>query len=311
MSLDLELDDAQLAVRDAVARFCAESHSHADLRDAFTRDRWRELAALGVLALATPEGDGGAGEAVAAMEALGAAVFPGPLAATLLAGQLLPAAERRALVEGETLVSLGHPPLMPFAPEADLFLAVDGEGFRRCEPRGPVTAVDTLGGERWGRVELALGEALGPPEPARTVHDLALAAYLGGAGGALLDAAAEHARTRTQFGRAIGEFQAVAHPLADVAMGLDAARTLVRRAAWAFDTGSTDALRAASSARLSARAAALEAAHVGHQVFGAQGITTEGAVFRLSRRIRQLASQPAVSEAAHERLLAPYLGASA
>ena len=50
-----------------------------------TEALWRELAALGVLALATPEGDGGALELVAALEALGDGVFPGPLPATFFA----------------------------------------------------------------------------------------------------------------------------------------------------------------------------------------------------------------------------------
>jgi len=289
--LDLAPDDGQQAIHDALTRFCTEQLAEDE---GFTRARWRELAELGVLALATPEGDGGAAELVLALDALGSAAFPGPLAATFLAGAVLPPSERTALCAGEVLVSVGAPPLMPWAPQADLFLAVDGTQLWRALPTGDVEAVDTLGGEPWGRVALARSEALNPGPRAFALHDLALAAQLAAHGDALLDAATEHARTRVQFGRTLGEFQAVAHPLANARMRLDGARTLARAAACAWDDDADPARTRtwASAARASARGAALEAAHVGHQTFGALGITLEGPAFRLSRRIRQLASQP-------------------
>jgi hypothetical protein len=60
----------------------------------------------------------------------------------------------------------------------------------------------------------------------------------------------------------------------------------------------------AAAARLSARRAALDAAHTCHQLFGAVGITLEGPVFHISRRLRQLASQPPGESAARASLLA-------
>src|SRR5947199_286549 len=83
-------------------------------------------------------------------------------------------------------------------------------------PRGVVERVAVLGAEPWGRADVVL-DAPYPAAAARgalAAGDVARAAYLAGAADALLAAAADHARTRTQFGRAIGEFQAVAHPLA-------------------------------------------------------------------------------------------------
>ena len=92
-------------------------------------DRWRalwsELAELGVMAACTPDGEGGALEICAAMESLGAAVFPGPLPATFLAGQVLDGDERSKVVTGEWKVSLGTPPLMPWPDEAQIFLEID------------------------------------------------------------------------------------------------------------------------------------------------------------------------------------------
>jgi alkylation response protein AidB-like acyl-CoA dehydrogenase len=308
LSVDLAFDDAQQAIHDAVARFCAERGAEP-AHPEFSLASWRELAGLGVLALTTPEGEGGAAECVAALEALGAAAFPGPLAESFLATAVLPEAERRRVADGEVIVCVGTPPLMPFAPQAQLFLAVEGERLWRATPTGEVEPVETLGGEPWGRVALERQAELSPCPAAFALFDLAEAALLAAHGAALLDGATEHARTRRQFGRAIGEFQAVAHPLADASIRLAAARTLARAAACAFDSASAtrDTRRLAAAARASARGAALESAHVAHQTFGALGITVEGPAFRISRRIRQRAAQPtgAAARAACDALLGP------
>jgi alkylation response protein AidB-like acyl-CoA dehydrogenase len=307
LSLDLALDDAQQAIADAVAKFCAERCPESVVRETagtLPRALWRELAELGVLALATPEGDGGARELVAALESLGAAVFPGPLAATFLATQLLDGKDRTRVAQGEWIVSLGAPPLLPFAPVADCFIAIVGEAVHRAQPRGAIAAVETLGGEPWGRGELELGASLAASPRAWALHDIAFAAYAAAAGGALVGATAAHARTRQQFGRAIGEFQAVAHPLADAHVRLDSSATLARIAAHAWDEGAADVRARAAAARLSATRAALDAAYTAHQVFGALGITLEGPVFHVSRRIRQLATQPPSADGARDALLA-------
>jgi len=292
LSLDLAFDDAQQAIHDAVAHFCAAGGRSAEAD--FSPARWRELGALGVLALTTPEGEGGAAELVAALEALGAAGFPGPLAASFLAVSVLTAAERARIGDGEAIVSVGAPPLMPWAPHASLFLIAERDALWHATPRGPVEPVATLGGEPWGRLQLERGAALGSAPQAFALFDLSQAALLAAHGQSLLDAACDHARTRVQFGRTIGEFQAVAHPLADASMRLAGARTLARAAACAFDEarGATPTRTLAAAARTSARGAALASAHVAHQTFGALGITLEGPAFRWSRRIRQLASQP-------------------
>jgi hypothetical protein len=304
--LDLAFDDAQQAIAASLRSFCAERCTEEVVRRSagrFPAELWKELAALGVLALVTPEGDGGACELVAAVEPLGRAVFPGPLAHTFLATQLLGLEERRALASGAAVVSVGTPPLMPWAPAAQLWIELEGGRAFRARPAGPVVAVETLGGEPWGRVALARGEELAGTERALAVYEIALAAYLAAAGMGLVEATAEHARTRRQFGKAIGEFQAVAHPLAECWIRLSAAETLARAAAFRFDAGEPEARATAAAARVSARRAAVEAAHVCHQLFGAVGITLEGPVFHRSRRIRQLASQAPDEAPGREALL--------
>lgn len=60
--------------------------------------------------------------------------------------------------------------------------------------------------------------------------------YIGSARSAVDDALA-YARERRQFGRPIGQFQALAHMLADMATELEAGRWLTRMAAWRYDRG--------------------------------------------------------------------------
>ena len=64
---------------------------------------------------------------------------------------------------------------------------------------------------------------------------IALCADAVGGFRAVVDAAAEHARTRRQFGRAIGSFQAIKHKLADLWIQFEAAQTATRRAVASAD----------------------------------------------------------------------------
>ena len=66
---------------------------------------------------------------------------------------------------------------------------------------------------------------------------LCLSAARTGAATAAFDYALEYAKTRKQFGRPIGKFQAISHKLADMKMMLDISRTLVYRFAWLMSEG--------------------------------------------------------------------------
>ena len=310
--LDLAFDDAQEAIGSTLRQFCADRLPEEVVKarvGGLPREIWRELAELGVFGLATPDGEGGALELVAAVEALGGAVFPGPLAASCFAAQVLPPKERDRVVSGHAIVGVtdaaapGCAALVPFATEADLFLEVADDRVFLAESDGGIEPVETLAGDPWGRVQLEREAELPEAGRALALSEIARAAYLAGAGQRLLDDAAEHARTRIQFGRAIGEFQAVAHPLADCAMQLSAAAVLARIAAAGFDTSESDPGPHAAAARLSAVRAALGAVYVCHQIFGAVGVTLEGPVFRVARRVRQFASEPPDEHGAREAVL--------
>ena len=103
-------------------------------------------------------------------------------------------------------------------------------------------------------------------------HDtaaLACAAQLLGLGEALLDTSVGYVKQRKQFGRAIGEYQALKHALADVRIGLDFARPLVLGAAV------TASSRDVCAAKVGASDAAYRAARTALQVHGAIGYTAE------------------------------------
>jgi alkylation response protein AidB-like acyl-CoA dehydrogenase len=294
----LELDAERAAVRDAVAAWCRDAGVAR-----FDPGHWRELASLGVLSVGA-DGEGGARELVASCEALGAAAAAGPLVETFVALRLLPEAEREAVAAGEAIACVGEPPLLAFAPLAEVFIELAGERAFLARPRGPVVELDTLAGDPWGRVELERERELPGAREALTAGRLACAALLAAAGRRAIEAAAAHARTRKQFGRAIGEFQAVAHPLAACWIRIAAAEMLARAAAHDADHGDAEAPTLAAAAWLSARRAALDAALQAQQTFGAVGITLEGPIFGLTRRIRQWASLALGEESAREGVTA-------
>ncbi|WP_040589186.1 acyl-CoA dehydrogenase family protein [Sciscionella marina] len=307
MSVSLRRTDEQRMLAESVRDYCA-AHCAEQVRAAegFPWPFWHGLAELGLLSLAVPGEGAGAGEIVTACAELGRAAAPGPIAATVFATHALPERQAVLLSQGKALVSLGKRPLLPWAPLAGVFIETDGDGAWLADPVGEVEPVEMLGGEPWGRVGLRLAQALDRVPTARALSDLALAAYLWGAGRRLLDGVAEHARTRIQFGKAIGSFQAVAHPIVTAGLALTSAEKLTMMAALAMDEGHEDGEVLAVSARLSASRAAVGAALTAHQGFGAIGYSVEGPIGRVAQRIRALATPPGYADGSGEQVLAGY-----
>ena len=282
------LDADQNVLRDAIAAACAEVPRGAS----FERERWRALAELGALGAGT-DGESGARELVAVFEALGEAAHAGPLVETVIAlAAIRDAPERGAIERGEAFASVGVAPLWPFGEDATVHLAiVDGE-LRHARLIGEGTPLSTLAGDPWLRSQAEIGARVEGGPDALTLGRVAAAAALAAAGQRLIHDAAERACARRQFGRPIGDYQAVAHPLAQCSIRLGASEGLGRAAARHVDSGDDAAEDLALAAFESAREGAMAAAHQAHQTFGALGITLEGPVFASSRRIRQWASLP-------------------
>jgi alkylation response protein AidB-like acyl-CoA dehydrogenase len=85
----------------------------------------------------------------------------------------------------------------------------------------------------------------------------------------------DYSLERQQFGQVIGQFQAVKHQLADMAMAMEPARALVWYAAHAFDVCLPDASRAASLAKAHLTDQCYEVARMAVQIHGGIGYTWE------------------------------------
>ncbi|MGC7095304.1 acyl-CoA dehydrogenase family protein [Amycolatopsis lurida] len=257
----------------------------------------RSLAEMGVPALLVPEDAGGLGatavDVVVAFEALGYHAVPGPLVeSVVVAPTVLDASSDprlSSLADGELLATVHAPPEVPLALDADvtdLVLSMnDGTVGEIVTPRlERVRSIDTArrlftvdGGIRPLGVDAARAFELGV---------LAVAAQLLGAGQWLLDASTAYAKQRSQYGRLIGEYQAIKHLLADAVTRIELARPLVYAAAVATDPLLS---RDTSAAKVGATDAANLAARTALQVHGAIGYTAEHDLGLRLTKVRALA----------------------
>ena len=132
---------------------------------------------------------------------------------------------------------------------------------------------------------------------------VALAAEQAGGARRCLQMSAGYARTRFQFGRAIGSFQAVKHKCADMLVRVELAEATAREAARLADEAAPEFAVAAATAHICCSQAYLFAATENIQVHGGIGFTWEHPAhlyFRRAKSAELLFGGPAVY---HERLL--------
>ncbi|HUQ55841.1 acyl-CoA dehydrogenase family protein [Lentzea sp.] len=244
------------------------SAEHTDLGKVlhdFLRSGRRDLAALGVDEVTDPV------DLVVVFEEIGHHAVDGPLIESLA---VLPAL-------GAGAGSVAFPPEVPHAVEADRYFLVEGDTLREASPVAELSSVDPTR----SLVELAAGPVIATGVPAQRAFDLGVltcSAQLLGLGRAMLEMTTEHARARTQFGKPIGQFQALKHHLANVLIGLEMARPLVYGAAVTLNT------RDVSAAKVATSDAAWNAARTALQVHGAIGYTAEHALGRFLLQARAL-----------------------
>lgn len=111
------------------------------------------------------------------------------------------------------------------------------------------------------------------------------ACSLGGAGLAL-ETAREHLSARRQFGRPLADFQALQFRLADMATELEAARLMVRRAAFALDAGDPEATLYCAMAKRFATDGGFEVANQALQLHGGYGYLRDYPLERIVRDLR-------------------------
>ena len=122
-----------------------------------------------------------------------------------------------------------------------------------------------------------------PPQESPKLR-AAMAAEAVGIAQRALDLGIEHAKTREQFGKPIGTYQAVSHPLAQTYTDVELARSLAYWAAWCVAEDDERAPLAAAAAKAFATEAAVVACERSIQVHGGTGFTWEHPLHRFYKR---------------------------
>jgi alkylation response protein AidB-like acyl-CoA dehydrogenase len=138
----------------------------------------------------------------------------------------------------------------------------------------------------------------------KTLDDgrIAISALAVGCAQACLELATDYAKTREAFGRPIGSNQGVSFPIADLAVSVEAARTLTYKAAWLKDELNAgrrtvqEVKQAAAVAKLFSTEAAVTATRIATQVFGGNGFMEEYPVARFYRDAKILEIGEGTSE---------------
>jgi alkylation response protein AidB-like acyl-CoA dehydrogenase len=130
-------------------------------------------------------------------------------------------------------------------------------------------------------VRVPVSDVIGPVNGAFSMlmtgldlEKVVMAAAYTGVAQATMDEMLSYSKQREQFDRPIGTFQALAHPMADLQTEIDAARLLMRRAAWLLGQGGP-CTREAAMAKLKCSETYVAAARLGMQVLAGHGFATE------------------------------------
>lgn len=198
----------------------------------------------------------------------------------------------------------GNAALVAFADTAERILArVDtdqGPALLLVDPTADgvtLTPLDNIAGLPLFHVELdnvavttddlagAPGQADELLRPAVGRGAVLRAAEIAGAGERLLEMVVDYATQRTQFGRAIGSYQAVQYLCTDIAIDAHLCTLLAKRAAWLVDTAQP-AQRSIAAAKLHASRAAAHMAQQAHEVFAGIGYMAEHDLHLLTRQLK-------------------------
>ena len=252
---------------DTVAALVAKHASPASVRAAMESDRgydetlWQLLCEqVGAAALVVPEELGGAGgelgDAATVLQELGRALVPSPLLGTTLTELALLSATEPDV---ETLASLAEgisigalvldPDYVVNGDIADVVVAATDGRLNRWTKFSarPVRTMDPT--RRLAGVQPEETVALGPDPGIADSAAILLAAEQIGAAEHCLELTVEYAKSRVQFGRPIGSFQALKHRMADQYVAIAAARAVVSDACdYPTPTNAATALLLASEA---------------------------------------------------------------
>ncbi|RDI73717.1 Acyl-CoA dehydrogenase [Gaiella occulta] len=254
---------------------------------------WAELAGLGWTGVSVPEELGGAGlgflEEAVLVEEMGRALTHAPFWSTVaVVLPALPPELQAQVAAGEASWTLALGPLVPDLDTAtriavvggDSIWELDGAGREMLQTNDATRPLGVVTGGSAGR-RLAGSELL---PRMRTRSRAALALEACGVGARALELAVAYAKEREQFGRPIGVYQAISHPLATTYMELELARSLALWAAWCIAVDDPQAGLAAAAAKAQCAEAAVAACERSIQAHGGIGFTWEHVLHRLYKR---------------------------
>ncbi|MGC1408201.1 MAG: acyl-CoA dehydrogenase family protein [Acetobacteraceae bacterium] len=274
----------------------------------FDREKWREMCEMGWLGLLISEDAGGSGlgarEFCGLAEELGGGLVPEPLIAAAMAAQLLPPDHLAPVLAGERVVlaawqekpnSLdligdtvlrdgklnGRKVFIPMAAGADAFLITVPGGLALVERDATGVSLEiaeTQDGGNFGTLILdnAPAEAIDGDATEALEHSImASSAYLYGLMDRAFEITLDYMKTREQFGRKIGAFQALQHRAVDMQIQVSLTRATIGTASYALDNAPTLGQRQAAVSRAKVRAsdAAMVVTRTCIQLHGGVGYT--------------------------------------
>ncbi|SDG64207.1 hypothetical protein SAMN05216553_1103 [Lentzea fradiae] len=236
----------QLALRDAVR---ALLDKHSDVRAAietphgYDKDLWARLCEMGVLPIPERYGGSGATQADTRVVLGELGLTPSPLLSGVIAVEALLASGNVSACERllpriasgavATVIWPWHEDAARFVvdgDQAEILLVADGDGLYEVDPaevtREHVPTMDPTRRLAAVRLEDASRTYLGPWSAG--VRDVAIAALCAeqvGAAARALELTVEYTKTRVQFGKPIGSFQALKHRMADLHVLVETARS--------------------------------------------------------------------------------------
>ena len=237
------------------------------------------LRELGWLGVSVSEDKGGGGlsfvEEAILFEEAGRSLYAGPFLTTAVVLPALPEV-------GEKSWSLEIDGLVPYLGSVDRVLREDmttvaaaGEELATMDETRPLGRLGQVA--EGDKVE---GDAVALRQ--RLLVALALEAV--GVAQRVLELSIEYVADRQQFGKPIGVYQAVSHPLADTYVETELARSLAYWAAWCIAEGDPQAAVAAAAAKAQCAETAVAACERAIQVHGGIGFTWEHVLHRYYKR---------------------------
>jgi alkylation response protein AidB-like acyl-CoA dehydrogenase len=269
----------------------------------FDKGLWEKLCATGATTMALPEDVGGDTATLVDLtllaEEIGRALAPVPWIDHVCAAQLLARlgalnGETAAVVTGEQIAGLdlretssAGARLISNGAVADHVIVRDGDDVVRLTFDTRPAAVENLGklpmawiepGTADGRTVLGSGaQALADYQLALDEWRLLTAAALAGLVEETMTIAAEFAKTRYTLGVPISTLQGISHPLANMAITVQGARALARRAAWYLDNEPGVRPELGPSAFVFMSEEAAKAATMAVHIQGGLGVSAEAA----------------------------------